>query len=484
MATTTTTPPLLQLSYDFTTLRGLNKQSCQKFCYGVGIFKKKPVHIMSYFKGNLQVAQKLRTKDKQFFWIGNSDRLGFFGQQLWDTGGRKITITEGEIDAVSVSQVLDHKYPVVSLPHGAQSAVRVIKQELDYLETFKEVIFMFDMDEYGQKAALESCELLTPGKGKIASLSMKDPNELLMNGRQPELVSAIWNARSYVPEGIVNAREFKDEVLEPTPKGLSYPWASLTDATYGLRAGELITLGAGTGVGKTTFLKQIAFHLITKHKEKVGLFFLEESCRTTLLSLLSMKMKKPLHLPSDESNIFLKGQIAESFKTLFSQDQVYLFDHFGTSKFETIKAKIRAVVIHHNVKYIFLDHLTALTLDMSVVNERRELDLMMVALASLVQELNITLFLVSHLNTPVDGTTHEEGARVTLRHFRGSRSICQWSNIVWALERDQQSVIEENRHTATVRILKNRYWGPTTGITFPLLFNIKAQSFKESEREK
>jgi twinkle protein len=76
--------------------------------------------------------------------------------------------------------------------------------------------------------------------------------------------------------------------------------------------------------------------------------------------------------------------------------------------------------------------------------------------------LDFALFLVSHLAT-AEGKPHEEGGRVMLKHFRGSRAIGQWSNFVFGLERDQQEQDENLRHVSTLRILKDRYTGRSTG---------------------
>ena len=60
------------------------------------------------------VAQQLRFADKSFKWLGDTDKITLFGQNLWRDGGKILVITEGEIDAMSVSQVKVIKYPVVS----------------------------------------------------------------------------------------------------------------------------------------------------------------------------------------------------------------------------------------------------------------------------------------------------------------------------------------------------------------------------------
>ena len=455
--------------------RGLTEETCAKFGYEVGFMDNQPVQIANYKRAGKIIGQKIRLPNKKFIWKAK-EKAGLYGQHLWGKGGKRIIITEGEIDAMSVSQIQGHKWPVVSIPHGAQSAHKAIREELEYLETFDEVILMLDNDEIGEKAAYDCTNILSAGKTKVAVLPRKDPNEMLLHREGDQLISAIWQAEAKMPGGIINAYDTWDIINSKEEKGLDYPWKTLTELTYGIRLSELTTLGAGTGLGKSTCIKQIAYHLATFHEKKIGLFLMEENIRNTIISFMSINLQIPLHLSSvikDEN--FMK----ESFENIFKNKNIFIFENMGANKFEDLKVRIRYLATSCQVKYVFIDHLTAMTSseDFSV-NERRELDLMMRQLADLVNELKIHIFLVSHLATPETGA-HEEGARVTIRHFRGSRSIGYWSHNIFALERNQQAEDEEERNTSTFRILKERFTGQAVGKTFKLIFNSDSQLLVE-----
>ena len=103
------------------------------------------------------------TKDKKFSIIGDAKAMTLFGSHLWSKG-KKLVICEGEIDAMSVSQVQGHKWATVSLGHGAPSAVKTIKANWDYLMGFDELIIMMDSDDAGVKAAQDIAEALPVGK--------------------------------------------------------------------------------------------------------------------------------------------------------------------------------------------------------------------------------------------------------------------------------------------------------------------------------
>jgi twinkle protein len=102
----------------------------------------------------------------------------------------------------------------------------------------------------------------------------------------------------------------------------------------------------------------------------------------------------------------------------------------------------------------------------------------MTDLSSLARELNVSMFIISHLNTP-EGKSHEEGGRVTLKNFFGSRAIGQWSNFVLGIERDQQCADENLKNVSTLRVLKDRYTGRSTGTCLYLDYNAETGRLTE-----
>jgi twinkle protein len=288
---------------------------------------------------------------------------------------------------------------------------------------------------------------------------------MLVAGRGKEVIDAIWGAKAFRPDGIVTSRELRAKLIAPIKSGLSWPWDTMTRATHGIRTGEIYTLGAGTGMGKSEVWKEVAAHLIVEHKQKVGGMFLEETPEHTLRCIAGKIDSTMYHLPDVAFN---QDDMLRTCDSL--SDALPLYDSFGYTEYEVIKARLRYLAVSLGCKYIVLDHITALVTGDKDADERRQLDYIMTDLASAVRELDIALFLISHLSTP-EGKSHEEGGRVMLKHFRGSRAIGQWSNFVFGIERDQQDENEEMRHTSTFRILKDRYTGRATGQTFGLKYN-------------
>lgn len=445
--------------------RGITLTTCEKFGYTFSKHRGKTVQVAPYYdaQGHL-IGQKLRGKDKTFESTGDLKSATFFGQHLWPSKGRRVVITEGEIDAMSLSQAQGNKWPVVSVPTGCKGAKKAVQKNLEWLEGFDEVVFMFDSDEPGKAAVAECVPLLSPGKAKVCYTPepFKDANDMLKAGKTAELTKLPWDAKLYKPDGVVSYGDLKERIYKEPEWGLSYPWETLTKLTYGMRTGELVAVGAGTGTGKSDFFKEVIEHLVTEHGQTVGCLFLEESVSDTAKSLMSKFAGKLFHLPDSE---YSPEEFDAAYEQLANDNKVHFFDHYGATDWETIKSRIRFMVVSLGCKYIFLDHITMMVYGDD--DERKELDEIMEGLTALKSELDVNIHFVSHLTSPSDGSSHEEGARVKASQFRGSRSIGQCSSFMIGLERDQQ----KKKSPTTVRILKDRFSGRATGNKFGLGYN-------------
>lgn len=450
-------PDLVTGDHRALTKRKIKVSTCRKYDYRVGTVKGKPVQLATYYNDKGQaVAQKVRTPDKKFYWLGDPSEAGLFGQQLFN-GGKKVVVTEGEIDALSVSQAQDNRWPVVSVPGGAGGAALALAKELEWLEGFEEIVLMFDSDEPGREAAHACAELFTPGKAKVASLPRKDANECLQHGEVGVIVSAMWDAVEVRPDGIVAGTELWDLVREgPEDSDLLYPWPFLNDSLYGHRHSEIVTWCAGSGVGKSAVCREIFHHLISQGV-KVGIVALEESLQRTALGMMGLHLDKPLHLPNVMDEV-PEEQFKEAYEKTVGSGQVYLYDHWGSVDADHLANKIRAMVRHYKVDAILLDHVSIMVSGEAEGDERRLLDNTMTKLRTLAQELGVIFHLVSHLRRP-QGTAHEEGGITSLAQLRGSAAIAQLSDAVVGLERNQQDA--ESSDVTCVRVLKNRFAGIT-----------------------
>ncbi len=370
-----------------------------------------------------------------------------------------------------MSQAFDHKWPVVSLKTGAAGAKRDIKQAIEWLEGFESVVFMFDNDEVGQKAAVECAALLSPRKAKIAKLPLKDASDMVMAGRTAELIDAFWSAKGFQPDGIINGADLWEEVsTEKEVHSVPYPYKDLNEKVGGCRLGEIVTVTAGSGLGKSQLTREFAYHLLNEGAT-IGYVALEESSKRTAQGLMSLHLNKLVHL-----NDIPKDQLKEAFDATMGTGRVFMYDHWGSTESDNLLGKIRYLARGCGCQYVILDHLSIVVSGMEGNDERRTIDTLMTKLRSLTEELNIGMIVVSHLRRPSGDKGHEEGIITSLSQLRGSAAIGQLSDIVIGLERNQQDA--ETSDTTTVRVLKNR-WSGETGVAGHLVYSKRTGRMSE-----
>lgn len=436
--------------------RGLTASSCLAY----GIRQDNDKHYYPYFDadGVLTAIKVRKVSSKEFSIAGDFKNALLFGQGNFNKGGRYVTITEGETDCVAMYQAMGSKYPVVSIRNGAQAALKDCKAQYEWLDSFENIVICFDNDEPGVKAASEVAELFG-NKARIMKLKKyKDPVEYLQNKASTELLDCFWKAEQFVPDGIISAGILIEDLKKPL--GIApvlYPWNGLNKLLYGIRPAELVTLAAGSGLGKSTILRELVSHILNNTNEKVGLAFLEETPERTMRGLIGLEINKKIHLPDA---VYSPQEIDSVYQRLDLDNRVFLWNHFGSNAIENVLARLKYFVKALNCKYLVLDHLSILVSDQAGGDERKNIDMVMTKLRTFVQEMNCSLLLVSHLKRP-EGKSLEDGAVTSLGMLRGSGAIAQLSDAVIGAERNSQADDIMERNTTRVRVLKSRYTGYT-----------------------
>lgn len=452
--------------------RGITEETCRKYGYWVGKDYQKTYQIANYYDESGQVVfQKLRDKDKNFVTRGkSSDRL-LFGKHLWN-GGRMLVITEGEIDCLTVAQIQGCKYPVVSIPLGAKAAKKSIAANLEYFEQFETIILMFDQDDAGRSAVKECAEILPAGKTKIANLPLKDANECLLAGRSKDIVDAIWNASPFIPDGVVNAASLKTRVKEFVKKideqgFLFSKFAGLNAMTLGARGGEVVMITSGSGMGKSTFARQL--FLQWQAQMPVGVCALEEAVEETVLDMLGLANSVRLRQSKELQAQWIEdGTFDEKYDGLFETGNLNLYDSFAESESDRLLSKMAYMVDGLGCKAILLDHISIVVSAMEDnSDERKIIDRLMTKLKAFAKAKGVVVAVICHLKNPEKGKAHEEGRKVSITDLRGSGALRQLSDTIIALERNQQG---SNPNEVVVRLLKCRFTGET-GLACRLKYN-------------
>jgi twinkle protein len=461
--------------------RKISQTTAEKFKVASGYYQNHPCIIFPYFdEHNKLAAQKLKFLDKnaprivatgklqKYIMLGDTKHIthSLFGSHLWKHGGVKIVITEGEYDCMTIAQLQKYQHPVVSIPSGVNSAEKAIAANLNWLQDcFKEVILMFDMDKPGQDIIPHIVPMFHPGKCKIAKLPCKDANELLQ--QEPDIFkvskiinSSILNASVYRPKGLVTIADIIDTIDDKPEMGLEYPWKPLTEWTNGITRPSVNIWAAGTSQGKTTFLKHIGVHLIKTYKEKIGIIFLEEQPKKTVISLAGIFAGQRFDNPK-------KSFVVEDRQVSLEELQNFVVLNKISSvsnTWDNIRDKIRHLAMAEKCKYIFLDHITKFSDNAGEQTANRLMEELMSQSSDMAMELDISLNFVSHLRKDSEGNKSPElGGDFTLNDLKGSTAIKQYAWNVFGIIRNKEDEIAANRNINKIVLKKCRDAGENEG---------------------
>lgn len=445
--------------------RGLTRETMAFYQVGTKVSPEgEPLSIGFHYPGG---GIKLRAvASKEFISKGPISEPGLFGQDRFPVGRREVTITEGELDAMSAYQMLGDHRPCVSI-RGASSAAGDCKKVFEYLNSFDKIVLCLDNDDPGKKAAREIASLFDFNKVYSVNLEpFKDANEFLQKGKEREFRNAWFGARRYLPEGIVSSlSDFRDIIADDGDKpSIPYPFGPLQEKTLGIRTGEFVLVTAPEGIGKTEFIRRIEHHLMVSTSVPIGCIHLEETKARQLKGLAGIELQAPAHLP--DGNVS-HDEITSALEKLTggADDRLHIYSHFGSDDPDILLDAIRFMVTSCGCKYVFLDHITMIVTGLENDDERRTLDYLSTKLATMCHDLDFTLFCISHVND--DGKT------------RGSRNISKVANLRIDLSRNLIAELEEDRNKTYLTVSKNRYAGKT-GPAGILAFDTDAFMLREA----
>ncbi len=437
--------------FEFYEHRGLRKSTLEKFGVRTKFFDDDPLEVAFYFSNG---AIKIRNlAEKKFRTQGDMANAHLFGKNVFDKGSKKVlTITEGEYDAMSVSQMIGEETAVVSVRSGS-SAKADCTAEYDYINSFDKIVLNFDNDEVGQAAAKKVSSLFDFRKVYNLSLTLhKDANAYLEKDLQKEYYEAWRGVRRYTPDNLLSTmREFEEALKSKREEKLAdYPFETLQRMLFGLHKGEVVVIKAPEGVGKSEFFRAMENHVLKTTHHPIGLIHLEEDNGTTLRAMAGYFSEQPILHPEhdyeDQEVLKILKEIAGDQDSRF-----VLHSSFDVEDEDSFVQNVRFMVAACGAQVVFFDHISWLATGSTDKgdDERKRLDRISQRLKLLAKELGFCLIMISHVND--DGLT------------RGSRNISKVANTVISLSRDKTSTDPVERLKTHILVEKARLIGSKEG---------------------
>jgi len=417
-------------------------------------------HYPYYNQKGEMVGMKTRLVDsKKFFCSGNaSSDNQLFGQNLFQAGGKFVTVLEGEIDALSGFEASGSRWANVSVGVGVQ-CVANIKANLEWLDSFETVVICFDNDEVGRESAQKIAPLLGPNKCKILTLAKyKDVSDYVSNNDSKAYIDEWWNySKEYTVSGVATVEDMRNALLDYRDTELIPLPESFGNLNYmmrgGIARGELVSIIAHTSIGKTTILNELIYHFATKTKEKIGCFMVEDSIDETIRKVVSVSTGENLQLVKPKE-LNVDSIMDEALDIGFASRIQLHNDGGGSIDLEEMFSKIRYFVKGLNCTVILVDPLHTAIKNLSNENIEEVMD----RFIKLCKETKVAVILSTHTRKPDDGS-HPH--KISEYDVKGSGAIPQACHTNILFSRDKLAEDEYTKNSTRIRVPKLRRTGQT-----------------------
>lgn len=415
---------------------------------------------------------KERQHPKKFVSVGRTgSTCQLFGQFRFKTENKTCLLVEGEHDTLAAWQMLKKYYeskgwdfkPVVVSPTTGKNCLQQIRNNYSFFQQFDKIVVGFDADEAGSEAAQEVTTALPRGKVWIAKWSSKDPNAMLMEGKEKDFIRDFYNAKPWLPTGVVGSSSLYALQLQQTDSPVvQFPpfMKKAGDLVGHLQMKYIYNIAAETSIGKTTVVNECIYHWVMNSPVKVGIFTLELDCAQYGNVLLSRHMHVNVNRmsPSDRKEFLQRAEVKAASDTLYfkedGSDRFLLIDDREGSV-EGAQRAMEEMIISSGVKLIVIDPLQDLLAGATLEDQ----DLFLKWLKQMIKMYEVSFVLINHMRKRPQGT--KEDHKPSEFDIIGSSSIIKSAAVNIILRRNKMAECEIERNTTYVDVPKSRITGDT-----------------------
>lgn len=488
---------IVEIGYKSNNYRGIRDDVNQFFGHLTKLDESGTVIARYYPETNRSgkvTGYKCRNHPKDFSYgkigiTGATSQLS--GQVKFKSPSKYILITGGEEDkAAAYQMLLDGQkpgfggIPVVSSTVGELTAAKQIQAQYEFFDLFDIIVVGMDNDEAGQKATEAICQILPKDKVRVAKWSGKDPNQMLLSGKQNQFVRDFYNAREIVNSGVsrsTDAEEGLEEFLTAEKITLPNQLHKLQTAMRGgIRStGAIVNIIGDTSIGKSFLSDTLIYHWLFNSPLVPTIVSLERTKEELVIDLLSIHLKKNLLWFSDGHDAvdyLNKPEVRKLKQELLTkpngQPRFYVIDE-REGDIDILKSQIEKSAKMNESKLIVVDPLTDFL--RSLGTEVQDEFLMWEKL----QKKNGIVFInVLHTRKP---PTDKDGKvrKVTEYDALGSSTFVQSADINIVLNRDKMASDPVVRNTTEVDMPKCR--GGITGHVCNLYYDAETRQQYDKE---
>ena len=428
--------PLSEKSYK--AMRGITAKTMEEF----GVMSDDFIQEYTYPSGGKKVRM---IADKKFYTKDNFKGDELFGMNLFPAGCSKfVTITEGELDAMSAHQMLKSQYtnPVVSLPSATPSK-KLWENCKEWLDSFEKIILSVDKDEAGNAVADRMARLFPNRVYRVDHGKYKDANDFLQASKSNDFKNAWWKPIKHTPENILNTSDQFLKLYDETPEHVFVPTGiqALDDKILGLMQGHFTVFKAPTGIGKTEMMRYLEYNCI-QQGIPIATWHLEETKLRSLLGLASYEMKDNVTRRDLIEEKGVQQQVREAIVSLTKDELLYQFYLSDGQGADELCDQIRFFSQACDCKFVFFEPIQDVVVNSSEDGKESMLADLSIRLSKLAAELNIGIVTIAHTNENGDP--------------KYCKMIGQRASVIIDLYRDKEADTLEERNTMYINVQKNR----------------------------
>lgn len=424
---------------------------------------------------------------------GNKSDLS--GQVKFKSGGKYVLYVGGENDKVAAFQMLRESQKqrgqegyepiaVVSPTSGEGSADKQAAEQYEFFDSFDIIVIGMDNDEAGKGAVKKICKVLPSEKVRIATWSSKDPNQMLIDGKEKQFLRDFYGAKEYVSTEIKHSSDALNEAVEflsaekiPLP---DYLHRLQTAMRGGIKTtGAIINIIGMTSIGKSIFTDSLLYYWFFNSPIVPTIVSLERTSGELTVDFISMHLKKNLgwfENGEDAIEIIKRKDNEELIQNLLTNDigesRYHVLDE-RSGDVKTLIAVTERVIKQYNSKLIIFDPLSDFL--RSLGNEAQE-EFMMFEKRK--KKEGVVFLNVLHTRKPMpdrDGVVRN----VTEYDALGSGSFVQSADANIVINRDKMSEDNIIRNTTRVDLPKCR--GGTTGHICDIYYENETRTLHDFE---
>jgi len=380
--------------------RGINQKTLIEFKITEGeeympqLNKKVNTIQFNYFRNGEHINTKYRDGKKNFKLFKDGELIFYNLDSIKDS--TEVTICEGEIDALSLSQA--GRKNVVSVPNGAG----LNKINLDYLdncigyfENKKTIYLATDDDPVGRNLQEHLADRLGKERClKVKFRESKDANECLQKFGAGGIIEALQNATPFPIEGTSTISDYSDAINDIYQNGLPQGAKTMMtelDKHITYHKGYIYTITGLPGAGKSDFLDQITINLSVTSNWK-GAFYSPENKPTSLH--ITKMARKLIGKAWDGPNRISRKEI-ELVKA-YLNDKFFFIKPESNFTLDSILKYIKILKERKGIDFFVIDAWNKLEHKYTSGDESKYIGEALDKIANFCEMNNILCFLVAH----------------------------------------------------------------------------------------